>query len=149
MDRRRFKSGRAGLQGQKWLTTSLSESVLSLTVTVTALELDAQSLLATSDGFDIANDEDSLGDEHVADNEDSLTTDEEFESEEAPVDNSTTVAQQAEMHFGRSNNTKEVSDNNNNNSRDANNVILSPTGLCITPRCPQTLPRRRGKPRVL
>jgi hypothetical protein len=139
---------RRGLQGQKWLTTSLSESVLSLTATVTALELDAQSLPATSDGFDIANDEDSLGDEHIADNEDSLTTDEEFEYEEAPVDDSTTVAQQAEMHFGRSNNTKEVSDNNNNNSKDANNVILSPSGLCNT-RCLQTLPRRRGKPRVL
>jgi hypothetical protein len=118
---------RRGLQGKKWLTTTLFESVRSLTATVTALELDAQILPATSDGFDIANDEDSLGDEHLADNKDFLMTDEEFESEEAPVDNSTTVAQQAEMHFGRSNNTEEVrEDNNNNNSKDANNVILSP-----------------------
>ena len=118
---------RRGLQGQKWLTTSLSETVRSLTATVTALELDAQSLPATSDGFDIANDEDSIGDEHIADNKESLSTDEEFESEEAPVDDTTTVAQQAEMHFGRSNNMEEVSDNNNiNNSKDADNVILSP-----------------------
>jgi hypothetical protein len=92
---------RRGLQqGQKWLTTSLSESVRSLTATVTALQFDAQSLPATSDGFDIPNDKDSLGDEMI---------DKEFESEETPVDDSTTVAQQAKMHFGRSNNTEEVS----------------------------------------
>jgi hypothetical protein len=121
------------LQGQKWLTTSLSESVRSLTATVTALELDSQSLPSTTAGCDIPNDEDSSGDEHVADNEDSLMTDEEFESEEAPVDVSMTVAQQAEIHFGRSNNTEEVSDDNNNsnNSKDANNVILSPVD-CAT-----------------
>jgi hypothetical protein len=113
------------------MTTSLSESVPSLTATVTALELDAQSLPVLSDGLDIANDEDSLGDEHVGDTEtstpnpsslDSLTTDnEEFESEEAPVDDSTTVAEQAEMHFGRSNNTEEVSDDDTNHySTDSN-----------------------------
>jgi hypothetical protein len=32
---------RAGLQGQKWLNTRLSEDVNSLTMTVTALELDS------------------------------------------------------------------------------------------------------------
>jgi hypothetical protein len=107
---------RRGLQGQKWLTTSLSESVGSLTETVTALELDAQTLPAKSDGFDIPNDEHSLSDEeHVADNTDS-------ESEEAPVDNSTTVAQQAEMHFGTA---AEVSDNNHKSTYESH-IILSP-----------------------
>jgi hypothetical protein len=101
---------------------------------VTALELDPESLPTTSDGFDIANDEDSLGEEHIAHTEtstpnpfslDFMMTDEEFESEEAPVDDSTTVAEQAEIHFGRRSNAVEVSDDNNN-SKDESTVILSP-----------------------
>ena len=61
MARRKNTAGRKGLQGQKWLNTSLTENVNSLTTTVTALELDAQScLLATSHEFDIPDDDNSL-----------------------------------------------------------------------------------------
>jgi hypothetical protein len=60
----------------------MSESANSLTETLAALELDAhQSSPTRSDGFDTTNDEDSLGDEPGPDSSD----DEEFESEEAAV----------------------------------------------------------------
>jgi hypothetical protein len=61
MARRKNVSGRAGLQGQKWLNTSLSENVNSLTTTVTALELEACSSSTTSEDFDFANDKNSSG----------------------------------------------------------------------------------------
>jgi hypothetical protein len=106
-------------------------------MTVTALELDALSLPTRSEGFDIANDEDSSGENHVlADAEtstpnspssDVTETDEEFESEEAAVNVSTTVAQQVEMHFGINNTeVSEDNDNNDSNSNDETNVKLSP-----------------------
>jgi hypothetical protein len=125
---------KSGLQGQKWLTTSLSESARLLTATVAALELEAQSLMTKNDGFDVANNEESFGQEHVADAETSTpnpsssdvseTNKEEFQSKDAHVDDSTTVAQQVEMHVG---NNAEVSDNNcNHNSTDESNVTLSP-----------------------
>jgi hypothetical protein len=138
---RKKDRGRAGLQGQKWLNTRLSEDVNSLTATVTALELDALSLPTRSEGFDIANDEDSSGEEHVADAETSTPnssssnvteTDEEFESEEAAVNVSTTVAQQVQMHFGINN--TEVSDDNDNDDNNSNyesNVKLSPTTVTL------------------
>ena len=90
--------GRAGRQSQRWLSTSLSESANSLTETLTALELDAhQSSPTRSDGFDVGNDEDSLVDEPGPDSSD----DEEFESEEAAVnEGSATVAQQVDILFG-------------------------------------------------
>ena len=110
------KARRAGLQGQRWMTTSLSVSARLLTATVTALELDAQSLPTSDDGlFDVANDEESLAQEHTADLEtqslnpsacyDSDTAEEEVESEDAPADESTTVAQQVEMLLGGRNNS--------------------------------------------
>jgi hypothetical protein len=122
---------RAGLQGQKWLNTRLSEDVNSLTMTVTALELDARSLPTTSVGYDIANDEDSSGEEYVADagtsTPNSMSSDGELESEEAVFDISPNVAQQVEMHFGINN--TEVSDDDENdryNSDEESNVKLSP-----------------------
>ena len=94
---------RLGVQGQRWVAISLSESVRSLTQTVTSLGLDAQSLPTSSEGFDVANNEDFLSQEHIADPEtpapnpsacyDSETTEEESELEDAPADDSTTVAQ--------------------------------------------------------
>jgi hypothetical protein len=110
-------------QGQKWLNTRLSEDVKSLTTTVTALELEGLSSPTTSEGLDFANNEDSSGLEPDSDNEKSppnspssnvAETDEEFESEEAAVNMSTTVAQQVQIEFGV-NNTASVSDNDNNN----------------------------------
>ena len=105
MARRKYtrKARRAGLQGQRWMTTSLSASARLLTATVTALELDAQSLPTSDDGlFDVANDEEALSQEHTADLEtqspnpsvcyyDSDTAEEEVDSEDGPADESTTV----------------------------------------------------------
>jgi len=98
------------------MTTSLSVSARLLTETVTALELDAQSLPTSDDGlFNIANDEDSSAQEHTADLEtqspnpsvcyDSDTAEEEVEKENAPACESTTVAQQVDMLLGGLNNS--------------------------------------------
>ena len=81
---------------------------MSLTMTVTALELDS-----TTDDFDIPNDDDHslVGDPETSaqtSNPNSsfsirTDTDDEFESEQAPVNASATVAQQVQMHFGMNN----------------------------------------------
>jgi hypothetical protein len=117
--------------------------VNSLTATVTALELEAQNSPTTSEGFDVANNEDSSGEEPVADAETSTPnssysnfteTDEEFKSKETAVNVSTTVAQQVQMHFGINNTAVSDDDNNNNhnnNSNDEANVKLSPVD-CAT-----------------
>jgi hypothetical protein len=108
----------------------------------TALELEAQSSPTTSEGFDVANNEDSSGEEPVADAETSTPnssssnfteTDEEFESEEAAVSVSTTVAQQVQMHLGINNTAVSDDDNNNNNNNnnDEAHIKLSPVD-CAT-----------------
>ena len=111
----------ARLQGQKWLTISLSESAPSSIATITALDLDAHSFLTTSEGFEVTNDEDSFGLENVTDVETSTPhspssnvseTDNVFDFEEAPVNDSTTLAEQVEMHLGSDN--IEVSGKDNN-----------------------------------
>jgi hypothetical protein len=104
------KSKRAGRQGQKWVTTSLSERAHSLTVTVTALELDAGNPSLTGcEDFDVTNNKDSSVHENVdvtkmstppASSVDDRDTDDELESEDARVDASTTTAQQVQMHLG-------------------------------------------------
>ena len=134
------KAGRAGVQGQRWMTTSLSVSACLLTATATALELDSQSLPTSVDGFEVANDEDSLAEEHIADPErqspnpsacyDSETAEEEFELGDAPADESTTVAQQVEMLLGRNNSTTGVSVNDENNMTPGGkpDIRLTPVG---------------------
>ena len=131
-------------QGQKWLNTRLSGDVKSLTATVTALELEGLSSPTTSEGLDFANNDVSSGLESDYDIEMSppnspssnvAETDEEFESEEAAVNLSTTVAQQVHIEFGV-NNTASVSDNDNNNNQTHNTnngayVKLSPVD-CAT-----------------
>jgi hypothetical protein len=109
MARRKAKTGRAGRQGQKWVSTSLSERAHSLTAMVAALELDARNLSSTGClDFDVMNDEDSSVHENVdvtetsppfASSVDDRNTDDELESEDAPVDASTTIAQQVQMHL--------------------------------------------------
>jgi hypothetical protein len=126
---------RAGRQSQQWCNTQLSEDVNSLTTTVTALGMDPQSLLTSSEGFDVANDDDSLGEERVADAQTPTPTetdeesDEESCSEEAlDVDDFTTVAQRVEMDLG-ANNTVLVSDDDDDNNN--SNVKLTPVD-CAT-----------------
>ena len=143
MVRRKKKSGKVVSQGQKWLNTRLSEDVNSLTATVTSLELDSHSCsLTTSDGLDIPNDDNSLGDDPETFAETSnpysssfndIDTDEELDTEEAAVNPSTTVAEQVQMHFGIDNSA--VCDDDHNyqkiNSNDESNVNLSPVD-CAT-----------------
>jgi hypothetical protein len=130
-------------QGQRWLNTRLSEDVNSLTATATLLELEGLILPSTSEGPDVANNEESSDLEPDFDTRMSppnspsssvAETDGEFESEEAPVNISTTVAQQVQMQFGL-NNTASVSDNDHNNHfHNTNNepyVKLSPVD-CAT-----------------
>jgi hypothetical protein len=86
---------RAGRQGQKWVTTSLSEGAHSLTATVAALELDACNLSSTGClDFDVMNDEDSSVHDNVdvtetsptfASSVDDRDTDDELESEDAAL----------------------------------------------------------------
>jgi hypothetical protein len=66
MVRRKSKTGRAGRQGQQWVTTSLSERTNLLTAMVAALELDARNLSSTGcQDFEFMNDEDSSVHENV------------------------------------------------------------------------------------
>jgi hypothetical protein len=128
---------RLGLQGQKWLNTRLSEDRNTLTATVTALELEASSLpLTTNEDFDMVNEEDTSAVEPLFANAQGPTassnvtdTDDEFDSEEAAVNASTTVAQQVQMHCGTNNSADSTDDDNNSN--DESNVKLSPVD-CAT-----------------
>ena len=103
------RKSRAGLQGQRWVTTSLSERACSLTATVTALELDPRNPSIRSDNFEVTHQEDSSVQENAdatvtstldAPSVDDEDTDDELESEDAPGNDSTTIAQQVEMHLG-------------------------------------------------
>jgi hypothetical protein len=126
MVRRKSKTGRAGRQGQKWVSTSLSERAHSLTATVAALELDARNLSSTGcQDFKFMNDEDSSVHENVDVTEtstppasyvDDRDTDDELESEDAPVDTSTTIAQQVQVHLG----SNDAHDGNAANDDDTN-----------------------------
>ena len=128
---------RTGFKGRKWLNTQLPENVSSLTTTVTALELKACSSPTTSDGFDIANDNNSSGEDLIAEAKMSTPsststnvteTDEESELEEADVDVYTTVVQQVQMHLGIYNSAGNDDDQNNqnNNFNNESNVTISP-----------------------
>ena len=85
----------------------------SLTATVTSLEVDLYSLPITSEDFQVTYDDDSLGQENVADTitstpdlaslDDSASSEEDIESEEKLVNDSMTVAQEVEMHLGSNN----------------------------------------------
>jgi hypothetical protein len=136
--RKKNDNGRVGSKGQRWLNTSLSENVNSLTTTVTALELDSRiCLLRTSDDFDIPNDDNSLIDDSPSLSQlanpnaffSNITeTDEEFASEETPVNVTATVAQQLQIHLGTNNTSvsDDELDNPNSNSNDESHVSLSP-----------------------
>ena len=153
---RRNNRRRAGVQGQRWVATSLSESVHSLTATVTTLELDATSLLAPTEDFHVTNDDDSSGPENVADtvtndndssgpenvadtatpNPNSATSDlsvlseDDSESEESSVNDLATVVEQVELHLG--NNNPEVMDHNNNPSTTVEPEIALTAVDCAT-----------------
>ena len=60
MGRRDLKTGRAGLQGKRWMRTSLAEGARSLTATVACLELDPRDSPASSDSVDVSNDDSSI-----------------------------------------------------------------------------------------
>jgi hypothetical protein len=121
------------------MDTRISESHSSLITTLTILEMEP----TTCDGFCVAGDEDDSSiQDHVAhsetaspahpvsstfsDAEDSETEDE----GDAPVDGSTTVAEQVEMLIGRSNTAEVCHDINNNQNQNSvpneSNVALSP-----------------------
>ena len=127
------RTQRAGLKGKKWLNTKLSENVNSLTKTVTALELEACSSPTTDEGFDLPNDDHSFCVEPVFDEPETTIpnslssngseTDEEYESEDAVGNISTTVAQQVQMHFGINNSGV---NNDDLNSDDERTINLSP-----------------------
>ena len=112
MARRKFKSGRPGLQGQKWVSTSLSENARLLTATVASLELDPSTLPASSDEFDVPNDNRSSDQEGVAAVQTSTTPsssvdnsddDDVSESEHPPACDSTTVAEELHVDLGGNN----------------------------------------------
>ena len=63
MVRPKKNRGRSGIKGKKWLSTSLTENVNTLTTTVTALELDSYCFMTTSEGPDFGNDGNSSGEE--------------------------------------------------------------------------------------
>ena len=132
---------RRGRLGQKWMTTSLSESVRSLTATVAALELDACNLPTRSEDFEVTNDEDSsvqdnafvaqMSMPHLS-SADDTKTDDVSEPEDAPVGDSATICQQVEMHLG-SNNAQEGSSDNDNNTHYGNDPEISLTPIdCAT-----------------
>jgi hypothetical protein len=130
------KTGRAGRQGQKWVTKSLSEGAHSLTATVAALELDARNLSSTGClDFEFMNDEDSSVHENVdftetstpfASSVDDRDTDDELESKDAPVDASTTIAQQVQMHLGSDDANDGNADDDNTNPGDEPEIKLTP-----------------------
>ena len=110
------------------MNTKFTENVKTLTATVTALELEASfsSPTTTIDECDFPFDDHSSGEDHLTSAEMSTPNssspiltdiDEESQSEEAVVNNSTNVAQQVQMHCG--NNISAVTD-------DESNVSLSP-----------------------
>ena len=110
------------------MNTSLSENVNSLSATVTALELEANSSLTTTEGLDFPIDDNSCsGEEPLGDAETStpnssstnvIDTDEESISDDVVDNLSTTVAEQVQMHCGI---------NHKINSNDESNVVnLSP-----------------------
>jgi hypothetical protein len=136
MVRRKSKTGRAGRQGKKWVTTSLSERAHSLTATVAALELDARNLSSTGcQDFDFMNDEDSSVHENVdvtetstppASSVDDRDTYDELESEDAPIDTSTTIAQQVQMHLGSNDAANDGNaDDDNTNPGDESEIKLT------------------------
>ena len=140
MGRRKFKSGRAGLQGQKWVSTSLSENARSLTATVASLELDPSTLPATSsDEFDVPIDDSSSDQESVAfqtsttpsPSVDNSDDDEVSESEHPPACDSTTVAEELHMDLGGNNAPVRLDDDCNGNSGDDPEITLTPTD-CAT-----------------
>ena len=89
--------------------------------------------------FQATNDDDFLGPENVVDTgtstpnseplDVSVTSEDDFESEEAPVNNSTTVAEQVEIHL--SNNPDTSNNDNNRSSTVEPNIPLSPVD-CAT-----------------
>jgi hypothetical protein len=142
---RKSKTGRAGKragrQGQKWVTTSLSERAHLLTATVAALELDARNLSSTGcQDFEFMNDGDSSVHENVditetstppASSVDDRNTDDELESEDAPVDASTTIAQQVQMHLGSNDAHDGNADDDDTNPGDKPEIKLTPVD-CAT-----------------
>ena len=116
MASRKHAAGRArrvGLQGHKWVSTRLSENARLLTATAASPELDPSDLPASGrEDFDITNNEDAslqesvdaanLSTPHLSSDDDS-DTDDVPEHERAPVNNSTTVAEELEMHLGSNN----------------------------------------------
>jgi hypothetical protein len=132
---------RAGRQGQKWVTTSLSERAHSLTATVAALELDARNLSSTGcQDFEFMNDEDSSVHENVdvtetstplASSVDDRDTYYELESEDAPVNAYTTIAQQVQMHLGSNDAHDGNADDDDTNPGDEPEIKLTPVD-CAT-----------------
>jgi hypothetical protein len=112
-----------------------------LTATVAALELDARNLSSTVClDFDCMNDEDSSVHENVdvaetsspfASSVDDRDTDDELESEDAPVDASTTMAQQVQMHLGSDDANDGNADDDNTNPGDEPEIKLTPVD-CAT-----------------
>jgi hypothetical protein len=91
---------------------SLSKNARLLTATVASLELDPSALPASSEDFDVPNDDHSSDQESVAAAQPSTTpsssadnsdADDVSESEHAPACDSTTVAQELHMNLGRNN----------------------------------------------
>ena len=113
MVRPKKNRGRSLTKDKKWLSTSLTETVNTLTTTVTALGLDSSCFMTTSEDTDFGNDGNSSGEEPTVTDAETpnpntistnvTETDDEFESEEPPVNVTATVEQQVQMHFGKNN----------------------------------------------
>ena len=106
------------------MSTSLSENARSLTATVASLELDPSTLPASSDEFDVPNDDSSSDQESVAfqtsttpsSSVDNSDDDEVSESEHPPACDSTTVAEELHVDLGGNNAPVRLDDDCNGNS---------------------------------
>ena len=144
MASRNYKAGRArrvGSQGHKRVSTRLSENARLLTATAASLELDPSNLPASGrEDFDITNDKDASVQEsvdtanlstlHLSSDDDS-DTDDIPEHEHAPVNDSTTVAEELEMHLGCNNAQVNSDDDSNTNPDNDPEISLTPVD-CAT-----------------
>jgi hypothetical protein len=144
MASRNYKAGRArrvGSQGHKRVSTCLSENARLSTATAASLELDPSNLPASGrEDFDITNDKDASVQEsvdtanlsmlHLSSDNDS-DTDDVPEHKHAPANDSTTVAEELEMHLGGNNAQVNSDDDGNTNPGNDPEISLTPVD-CAT-----------------
>ena len=130
MARREKKRNRPGARARSQRLVDHSISQNTLTATITALELDTQSLPTPDDTLDFPNDKDNDSSQEVEHNAStpypfsSANWDDKSDTKEAPPDDTTTVAQQVEILYKETD--TEVSSDSNIVTQEDDSVTLSP-----------------------